>query len=486
MLTDKKVFSLYRAGFALALCGAAPTAFAQTGVNSASAMWAVVGVLVVLLALQAWYWSRQRNKTVVRVIEQVEAILTRANRGAAPISAGDLSAPILQRLNGVLSRLANPSHQGADAKLDLLTENKLLAYKKNRLEAVLGAHPDAIVVLDSTGVATYANIKVSSQLGLEPQKIINHKLHEWCPTPEILALLNHYQENLAQVLRVEQRQFTPTHAPDRTVQMSAHPLFAGSESDKLIGTLVVFRDVTTEVLARRARSDFVAHVSHELKSPLNILAMYSESLMDENGVDESTRIEAVNVIHDEVERLSTLINNLLSITKIEMGSISLERTRVKLVEFLDDTFNAVSRAGHDSSLTLSLQLPKELSAVYIDKDLMRVAVSNLLTNAIKYNRPGGSVTLSAEETDDQFIVRVKDTGIGIAPNDLAKVFDKFYRADSDEVRERGGHGLGLALSKQIVDLHHGTLTATSILGQGTEFTLTLVKNATLMKQTVGK
>lgn len=485
MLKDTKPqSSLAIALWALVLPG---PVCAQDSTNLPPSLWgAVVVVLLGLVAVQGWYWSRQRNKTVLRVIDQVDAILTRSSASASPLSSRDVSEPILQRLNSVLSRVATPSTSAGESKLDLQTENKLLAYKKNRLEAVLAAHPDAIVVLDSSGMATYANIKVSTQLGIEPEKVVNHKLHEWCPTPEILTVLNHYQEHLSRALRVEQRQFTPAHATDRTVQMSAHPLFAGHESDKLIGTLVVFRDITAEALARRARSDFVAHVSHELKSPLNILAMYSEVLMDENGADESTRIESVNIIHDEVERLALLIDNLLSITKIEMGSIALERTRVKLIEFLEDTFNAVARAGSDANLSMKLELPKELSAVYIDKDLMRVAISNLLTNAIKYNRPEGSVVLVAEESDDQFTVRVRDSGIGIGPEDLPKVFDKFYRADSDEVRQRNGHGLGLALSKQIVDLHHGNLAVTSIVGQGTEFSLTLPKTATLMKQTVGR
>lgn len=438
-----------------------------------------------IVVFQNVYWLRKREKTTLRVLEQIDAVVTSRATSVAPLSSRELSQAALTRLNSVLSHIVNPEEELNQPHLDLETENKLLGYKKHRLEAVLSAHPDAIVVLDSTGVATFANIKVAGQLGIEPQKIVNHKVHEWCPTPDVLATLSHYQDHASHILRVEQRLFTPAHAADKTVQMSAHPLFGGKNSNKLIGTLVVFRDVTTEVLARKARSDFVAHISHELKSPLNILSMYSEVLMDDSEIDASTRIESVNIIHDEVERLAQLIDNLLSLTKIEMGSISLERTRVKLHEFLEDTFNAVSRAGHDSNLTMSINLPKELSAVYIDKDLMRVATSNLLTNAIKYNRPGGRVTMTAEENDERIVVSVKDTGIGIGPADLAKVFEKFYRSDAEEVRQRTGHGLGLALSKQIVDLHHGQLAVASTLGEGTEFTLTLNKNATLMKQTVG-
>jgi signal transduction histidine kinase len=250
----------------------------------------------------------------------------------------------------------------------------------------------------------------------------------------------------------------------------------------VFGTLVLFRDVSVEHLAKNARAEFVAHVAHELKTPLNVMAMYSEALQGEEGQDEGFRVEAYNVLHDEVERVSMLINNLLSITKIEMGSLEVVRQRVRPRDLLEDAFNAIARSGRAGGLSLNLDLPREMTPISVDKDLLRIAVNNLLTNAVKYNRPGGSVTLSAEETDDALRIRVRDTGIGIGADEKDKVFDKFYRSNDAEVRSRTGHGLGLSLTRDIIQLHHGRLSVDSTPGEGSEFTIELDKEAVLLGQ----
>ena len=253
---------------------------------------------------------------------------------------------------------------------------------------------------------------------------------------------------------------------------------------QILGNLVVFRDITAEVLARRSSGEFVAHVAHELKSPLNVIAMYTESLQGKDGQSEEFRIEAANVVHDEVERLSMLINNILSITKIEMGSINIKRHRVKLRDLLEDTFNAVSRGGRGDDLKFTIDLPREMSPVAVDKELMRIAINNLLTNAIKYNRAGGTVSLVAEETGGKVRICIRDTGVGIAREDQERIFQKFFRSEREEIRAKAGHGLGLSLAREIVQLHHGTLSVSSTPGEGSEFAIEFDKETELLKQAV--
>ena len=167
-----------------------------------------------------------------------------------------------------------------------------------------------------------------------------------------------------------------------------------------------------------------------------------------------------------------------------MGSLTVDRQRVKLNDLLEDALNTVARSGHGEDLQIRLRVPRELSPVAVDKDLLRVAINNLLTNAIKYNRPGGEVTLSAEESDEAICIAVKDTGIGIRDGDVGRIFDKFFRSDEESVRTKGGHGLGLPLARQIIELHHGTLSVSSIPGEGSEFVITLKKEAGLVKQAI--
>jgi signal transduction histidine kinase len=165
------------------------------------------------------------------------------------------------------------------------------------------------------------------------------------------------------------------------------------------GTLVVLRDATREHLARQAGNDFVAHVAHELKSPLNVIGLYGEMLADAGADVPAVRVEAINVIQDEVERMNSLVNNLLNVSKLEMGSMRPERHRVKLDDLLRDAWQQARTRAEAKGIRLDLQVSRELAAVSVDKDLFRIALNNLLNNSIKYNPAGGSVVLAADEAD---------------------------------------------------------------------------------------
>ena len=183
----------------------------------------------------------------------------------------------------------------------------------------------------------------------------------------------------------------------------------------------------------------------------------------------------MNVIHDEVERLSTLINNLLAINQYELGGVVAQRKHVRLHELLDDAFSNISKGRGDKNLKFDLEIPREMSLAFIDKDLFRIAINNLLTNAIKYSKPGGKVSLSALENENNIEIRVSDEGYGIAEQDQTKIYDKFFRSNADDIREQTGHGLGLSLVRQIILMHHGELSFTSELDKGSEFVITLEK-----------
>lgn len=355
-----------------------------------------------------------------------------------------------------------------------------LTYKNQRTVSALQSLPDAILVMDETGKATFANSKLVPLIDKSLDQIIGFKHHEWCTNSPLNALLARYQGNSYRFQHSDSVEFHPKNNPALTILVNAYPLFSPKDTETISGTLVVFKDISTEIMASQARDQFINHVSHELKSPLNVIHMYAESLLETN-IDEDQRIQSINVISDEIERLSNLINNLLNISKIEAGNIALNLQRVKLHEFLTDTFNSVARSGDHQDIQFNLELPRSLPNIQLDKDLIRVALNNLLTNAVKYNVEQGSVSFSAEETDDAIIIKITDTGIGIAEKDQQKVFEKFYRSDDDNVTQRNGHGLGLALAKEIIDIHQGQLSLQSTLGKGSVFTLILKKSSSFLK-----
>lgn len=228
----------------------------------------------------------------------------------------------------------------------------------------------------------------------------------------------------------------------------------------------------------------MGHLSHELKSPLNVLAMYSETLLSESGKTEEFRIEAANVISDEVNRLSSLVNGLLNMTQIETGSLTPDKSLVKLLDLARTAFDDARHSASDREIAFHFDAPKEMSPIFVDKDLMRIALTNLLSNAVKYNSDDGEVRLTICETEDAVQIRVADSGIGVTETEAAKIFDKFYRSTDDRVQSIGGHGLGLALAKQIIELHHGTLSLDHDRSVGAEFIINLWKEATAVKQAI--
>jgi PAS domain S-box-containing protein len=355
-------------------------------------------------------------------------------------------------------------------------DNRLLQYGGKKLNAALHSLPDGLLMLDPGGDVTFVSGKVEPLLGMSMDALLGRPVDSWCGDPALRNLLGRYSGATRNTSQAGQGgthsvEFAPANVEGRQLSATAQPL-SGGQGTMSFGTLVVLRDVTREHLARQAGNDFVAHVSHELKSPLNVIGMYAEMLADSD--EESLRVESLNVIQDEIERMNTMVGNLLNVSKLEAGSLSPERNRVRLDDMLRDAHDQALARIEGKGLRMDLDLPRELDAVTIDKDLFRIALNNLLTNAIKYNREGGSVTLAARNDGHEIVISVRDTGIGIAPADRERIFEKFYRvSESGAPVARGGHGLGLYLAAQIVEMHHGRLVLDSEPGVGSTFSIHL-------------
>lgn len=445
--------------------------------------WGGLSLPAILLSLFFYILFRLETKPITTLNEQLRYSSERNTAGREiALKTTGIFSDFANHLNLFLEKNLTLCNELERQKAEIYTSTRVIQYKRKQLETVLEKVPFGILVMDESSTVTFANSKLENLLGVNRSVIMEHTFRDWSKDEELLAFFTRFQSYQGRLHRVEAMEFTPSHIPETTVSVSAYPLALNEHNASASGTILVCRDVTPEALAKRARGEFVAHVSHELKSPLNVLSMYSEALMGKDGKSEDFRIEAVNVISDEVERLCMLINNLLSISKIEMGSIKIERQRIKLLDLLKDTFDSVTRNGKGEDIEFKLELPDEMSHIAVDKDLLQVAISNLLTNAIKYNRSGGSVSMTAEENNDQILIKVRDTGVGIAKDDINKIFEKFFRSENDAIRDKPGHGLGLTLAKDIIELHHGKLKVESEIGKGTEFAIVFQKSGGLVKE----
>jgi len=441
--------------------------------------------LIIFTLTPLFYFIVRRETRQIHVVN--EEIASRINSGsfnACTVEAtGDLR-DFVQRFNRFSDLARSRIDQLSKVNSDLLASQKLLGYKKTRIESVLTAIPEALLILAEDGRVSFANERVRSLLDVEPADIINRVPSEWCRDEEALEFLRCFETASTSRYFADTVHLTKPSAEKKKLTIKAYPLFAPQDPDTIFGRLIVVRDVTKESLVDEGRKNFVAHVCHELKTPLNTLSLYAEALLGDQGSDDAFRTEAYNVINDEVERLASLIDNMLNISKIEMGNIKVEKQRVRLADLLRDAYTHATSSGEAKNLKLTLDVPAELSPVAVDKELLRIAINNLLTNAIKYTPAGGQICLAASETDVAIEIRVSDTGIGIGPEDKDRIFEKFYRATGAEVQKVRGHGLGLALVREIVELHHGQISVNSDHGKGSTFLISLWKDSALLKQAI--
>ncbi len=429
--------------------------------------------LLIVLPVAAVCWAFARAaRNVCLIGERLDELCKAHGIAGVHLRGGRHLFHVPQHLAEIVRLVAAKMHELDQQALLAETASRLLSYKYDKSEAVLEAMPDAVLVLDHACVATFANSKVESLLGVSRQQLIRNPPQTWCADKDVRALLMRFTHATDSAVHTESIEYSPPGNKDRRIRVSAYPLFSPHDRSTLFGTLIVFRDITQEHVSRRAGAEFVAHVSHELKTPLATLAAYSELLMDFQELEETERVNAVNVIRDEVERATVLIINLLNISRLETGAVQLSRQRVKMYDLLRDSVQNMSRTAGKKGVSLELEVLPDLGSARLDKELFRILVDNLLSNAVKYSDAGGRVTLSAEYLEDQRMrITVEDRGIGMAEADCAKVFDKYYRSSSEHASTRGGHGLGLYLAKQIVDLHHGAISVSSELGRGTKFTI---------------
>ena len=433
---------------------------------------ALMALPVFLLTVLSYFVIRRELKPLERMGAQVEAAARSFGARTDAEAQPHANADFMQRFDQFMQLIQERVQLRESQAIALQTNTRLLSYRQEKAEAALNAMPEGLVVIDDACLATYANTKAETLLSHSATAIVGRPPEEWCNEKTVLDFILRFRNAPAGTV-LTSIEYQPEGSSGRRVSVAAYPLFSPRDKDNLFGRLIILRDVSSEYLARQAGAEFVSHVSHELKTPLNTLATYSELLQDFARLKEAERVDAVNVIHGEVERMTVLINNLLNISKLETGTLQLTRTRVKLHELLRDAFDDINSHALGTGINLQMNIPPDLGSVRLDKAMFRIAIDNLLSNAVKYSNAPGRVVLSAWLLDDhQIQISVKDQGIGMTSEDAAHVFEKYYRANSTESANRSGHGLGLYLARQIIEQHHGTITVKSELGKGTEFLIT--------------
>lgn len=445
---------------------------------------AILAMAIFMLTPIFYFMIKKEIKPLSSISTQLQALIKKAESADVDVAPDENARDFMSKFSTIVKVAYNHIDSLEEKQTSAIVSNKLLIYQKTRLESALNALPCEILIADESGQITYTSNNIHNLVGAKEKEAFGSSLADFSEDKALSGYLANCQVNSAGCIQQLDEEDIYLPEIDKRVLVKAYPLYSHKNEKQLLGSIIVLRDASNEEAEKKHNGEFIAHVAHELKSPLNVLYMYSETLLDNADASRELTIDAANVIHDEVGRVSQMIDNLLNLAMIEMGTVPMHRQRVKMGEFLQDVHQTMSRDKHIGAIEFTLDMPEELGALLLDKDLIRISLNNLISNAIKYNQPDGKIELIAEENDKEIIIRVRDNGIGISEQDQHHIFNKFFRSDHKEVRKRTGHGLGLSLVHETVKLHHGELQLHSTLGEGSEFVISFTKESTMLKDAI--
>lgn len=414
------------------------------------AIWTVF-LLVVAADLAVTYWA------VARIIRPIATLTAGAQ---AIVGDDDLQQVLdnqdeLRTLGAAFDRMTR----------ELATRITQLRQNGERLATVLGAMVEGVVAVDDQHRILFANGAARALLDFVTPDTEGRPLVE-------AVRIRAVHEAVDEAFDREEpcaSEFEIAGKTRRVVAVHATRL----PGEPCPGVVLVLHDVTELRRLENLRQEFVANVSHELKTPLTSIKAYAETLLDGALEDRANNVTFVRRIGEQAERLYQLILDLLSIARIESGQASFEIGSVSLAAAVDGCVAQHLARAEAKQIQLVVEPPPSAIRVHADEEGLRQILDNLIDNAIKYTSEGGRVTLRWHSEGTAAVLEVEDTGIGIAPEAQARIFERFYRADKARSREVGGTGLGLAIVKHLVQAFGGTVSVTSKLGEGTKFTVRL-------------
>ena len=337
--------------------------------------------------------------------------------------------------------------------------------ERNRIFAILESMVEGVVVIDTQKKILSINTVLTRAFDLPKERLHGKYFWEVFRDPEINGMI---EKALKERVSIEKEH--PVLLSGTTFQIQISPVFGGKD---FLGLVAVFHDVTRLKKLEQSRSEFVANVSHELKTPLTSIMGFVETLKEGAVEDSENRGKFLDIIDEHSKKLNHLIEELLFLSKIESERGRVIKEDIDIHGLLTNVIGLFSKPLKAKAIKVQMDVQPKPLFVKIDPKTFDQALSNLVDNAIKYNQRDGEIFIRTAKKNGNLSIQIRDTGIGIPKDDLPHVFERFYRVDKSRSRESGGTGLGLAITKHIVERHGGDIQASSTPNQGTTFTITL-------------
>jgi two-component system, OmpR family, phosphate regulon sensor histidine kinase PhoR len=407
-----------------------------------------ISIILVVALLMMWLF-------VLFQTEQLRGLIVRLRELSSSLAGGEIDKRILMDKGGEFGEIASNLVAMSDRLRGLLSRSE---EERNRLNVILKSIPDPLLIIDTKGNILLSNAAADSFFSDGP--VTGRHYMEVVRSNSFSELVEHSRntgESGSDKIRIEtplERHFNALVSP-----------FLYNESD-LAGFVIIFHDITKIEKLEQIRKDFVANISHEIRTPITAIKGFSDTLLDGAINDRENAVRFLEAIRQNSERINNLVNDLLTLSQIELGVTCLSKTTVDIGETLDQIVSILGKKAENKNLTLETVVNEDLQQVEADRDKLIQIFTNLVDNAIKFTESGGVRFGSAVENGMPYLF-VEDTGIGVPPKHLPRLGERFYRVDSARSRKMGGTGLGLAIVKHLVKAHGWDMKIESAQGSGT-------------------
>lgn len=419
---------------------------------------ATLGASLAGSLLLALVLSYVLSRVTSRSLRTITTLATQIGRGEfhrrIPVTTGDEVGELARVMNDMSARIETHLEQ--------------ISAEKNRLDTILRGMGEGLMVSDARGRIILVN----------PAFLALFSLQENVEGRHIIEIARHPALNAAfkEIVASGSERLEELNLPlgeEKHVQTHWVPLLEGGQ---LTGVVAVFHDITDLKKLEKVRRDFVANVSHELRTPVTVIKGYAEALIGGTLESEPERARRfIEIIYSHSERLASLIGDLLTLSQLESGNLRLELTGVGPERAVHHAAGLLEQKAAAKEIGVDTTTLAGAPTVLADPGRLEQVLINLLDNAIKYTPAKGAISVGFADCGDMVRLTVRDTGMGIPPADLPRIFERFYRVDAARSREEGGTGLGLSIVKHIVQLHGGTVGVESEHGRGSTFWFTLKK-----------
>ena len=431
---------------------------------------ALVAALCVLMLLIFW---RGMHGAVRSIASQLDTMARTGDVGLVMADGPHELTQVTRPLNDFLTAVRAQIEGLRSENRELQIQSRIAAAEKHHTEAIIFSISDAVIVTNRFDELILGNEAAEDLLGFRLSAGMRRNVEQVIGDAELVRMIRETRSHGRSQSRKVVEHVIEHAGAERTFAVTLSCVVA--PTDEVSGVVAVLHDVTREKEIAKMKTDFVSNVSHELKTPLASIKAYVEMLQDGEVEDEATANEFYGIIAKESERLHRLIENILSISRIESGVIKVVKQPMSLTSVAKQVVDVAGVQASGKRIALRQKLAPVYHQVEADPDMMYQVVMNLVSNAIKYTPPKGQVSIetSVDEACGMAICSVSDTGAGIPAEDLPHIFDKFYRVKANNKLAKGT-GLGLTLVKQLVErVHDGKLTVTSEEGKGSTFTVEL-------------